>query len=164
MRVPASSLREISMTRLPTRPGALKKILNFSGAHCCSSLWIEIGLQDVARGKTSMRTWAYMPSTHVLCLNTAGAWSLWTVHQTSSHDGGVGLFVAQVDGLIDGQQSEAVIGEGKGHNAEQFKPCRCMATRDITLTAIRCPNSPLEPLQVVRTMIRRAYSFLKKES
>lgn len=51
--------------------------------------------------------------------------------------------VMQVDGLIDGQQFEAVFGGGKGYNAEQFKPCRCMATRDITLMAIRCPNSPL---------------------
>jgi len=66
-----------------------------------------------------------------------------TVYHTSSHDGGVGLFVAQVDGLIDGQQFEAVIGGGKDHNAERFKPCRCMATQGITLTAIRCPNSPL---------------------
>jgi hypothetical protein len=44
------------------------------------------------------------------------------VYQASSHDGGAGLFVAQVDGLIDGQQFEAGIGGGKGHNAEQFKP------------------------------------------
>jgi hypothetical protein len=90
-----------------------------------------------------MSTSACTPSTHVLFLNRAGAWSLWTVYHTSSHDGGVGLFVAQVDGLIDGQQFEAVIGGGKDHNAERFKPCRCMATQGITLTAIRCPNSPL---------------------
>ena len=51
--------------------------------------------------------------------------------------------VMQVDGLIDGQQFEAVIGGGKGHSAEQFKPCRCMAAQNITLMAIRCPNSPL---------------------
>ena len=35
----------------------------------------------------------------LLCLNTAGAWSLWTVYQNSWHDEGVGLFVPQVDGL-----------------------------------------------------------------
>jgi hypothetical protein len=55
---------------------------------------------------------AYIPPTHVLCPDTAGAWSLWTVYQASSHDGGIGLFVAQVDGLIDGQQFEAVISGG----------------------------------------------------
>jgi hypothetical protein len=54
-----------------------------------------------------------------------------------------GTDVTQIRGLTDGLGNEAVIGCGKGHNAEQFKPCRCMATRDITLTAIRCPNSPL---------------------
>ncbi|TKB94624.1 MAG: hypothetical protein E8D41_03485 [Nitrospira sp.] len=65
------------------------------------------------------------------------------MHHSSSHDGGVGLFVAQVDVLINGQKFEAVIGGGKGHSAEQFKPCRCKATRDITLMAIQCPSSPL---------------------
>jgi hypothetical protein len=52
-----------------------------------------------------------------------------------------GTDVTQIRGLTDGLGTETVIGD-KGY-PEQLKQFCSMATRDITLTAFRCPNSPL---------------------
>ena len=69
----------------------------------------------------------------------------------------------QVDDPIDSRHSEAVIGD-KGYPVEQLIPLCYMATWDNTLTGNSVSQLTLVAPTAGGIIIRRLYSFLKKES